>query len=225
MTAESPTPQDTTLDRPHRSTSRDDACRFSWADLDTDAAAELWRELADWVDWLRHRYQLGSRIPTCWYRHGSAVETLTALMAAHHAAYLPGPDQRDTPREDLIAWHQQWLWPAIEQLTRISDFSSCGPGRCGYRTQPQPTHPGFEDFVHNDLADRPEPALNPAAPEETTGSELVGEEDMAELIATQSAQSIQAAGRTVAVRYDGRVWVYSRIAGGWIPERGSRRRP
>ncbi|NUS45389.1 MAG: hypothetical protein HOQ24_17075 [Mycobacteriaceae bacterium] len=225
MTAESHTPADTTLDRPRRTTGRDDACRYSWADLDIDAAEQLWRDLGDWVDWLRHRYQLGSRVPACWYRHGTAVETLTALMAAHHAAYLPGPDRHDTAREDLIAWHQQWLWPTVDQLTRVSDFSGCGPGRCGYRTQPQLTHPGFDDFVHTDLTERPAPGLTPAAPVEPIGPDLVGDEDMAELIATHSAQSIQAAGRTIAVRYDGRVWVYSRIAGAWIPERGGRRRP
>lgn len=216
-------------DRLRRAEPNPDACRYNWADLDHDTAAALWHELADWVDWLRHRYQLGSRIPACWYRHGAAVEALTALMAAHTAAYLPGPDQRDTAREDLVAWHLQWLWPVLNEITRISDFSTCGPGRCGYRTQPQPLLPGLDDFVHADLHDRasapPEPVSTETASAAMPRPDLVTEAQMNDLLATDAAEAIEIAGRTAAVRYAGHAWVFSRISGGWVPERGARRRP
>ncbi|ATL67382.1 hypothetical protein CRH09_15425 [Nocardia terpenica] len=123
------------------------ACRYSWRDLDHAGKALLWEELADWVTWLRHRYQLGSRIPACWWRHEAAVEELTALMAAHAAAYTCPAERRDLACEDLIAWHTQWLWPTLERLTRISDFSSCRPTDCGYRRNRQSTLDGLDDLI------------------------------------------------------------------------------
>ncbi|MFI1919328.1 hypothetical protein [Nocardia sp. NPDC020380] len=127
-------------------------CRYSWRDLDQDGAAELWTELIDWVDWLRHRYQLGSRVPACWYRHGAVVEELTALMAAHIAAYWCERDAVDLPREDLTAWHTQWLWPVIERVTRISDFSACRPHHCRSQTHPQPVHAGLDDYLAEQIS-------------------------------------------------------------------------
>ncbi|MVU80833.1 hypothetical protein GPX89_26715 [Nocardia sp. ET3-3] len=127
-------------------------CRYSWRDLDQQGAAQLWTELIDWVDWLRHRYQLGSRVPACWYRHDSVVEELTALMAAHSAAYRCDRDAIDLPREDLTAWHTQWLWPVMERLTRNSDFSACRPHHCRSQNHPQPVHADLEGFVAEDIA-------------------------------------------------------------------------
>lgn len=121
--------------------------RYCWRAIDQRDAARLWAELLEWVAWLRHRYQLGSRVPACWYRHDAVVEELTALMAAHTAAFWCEPDSAELPREDMAAWHTQWLWPAIERLTRISDFSVCRPHHCRYENHPQPVHAGVEDFV------------------------------------------------------------------------------
>lgn len=126
--------------------------RYSWRDLDRRGTAELWAELLDWVDWLRHRYQLGSRVPACWYRHDAVVEELTALMAAHTAAYWCDPDSTDLPREDMTAWHTQWLWPTIERLTRITDFSACRPHHCRYQDHAQPLHAGLDDYVATAIA-------------------------------------------------------------------------
>lgn len=127
-------------------------CRYCWREIDRHEAARLWEELLDWVNWLRHRYQLGSRIPACWYRHEAIVEELTALMAAHTAAYWCGPDSIELPREDLTAWHTQWLWPVIERLTRISDFSACRPHHCRYENHPQPVHAGVEEYLTVEIA-------------------------------------------------------------------------
>ncbi|WP_216895615.1 hypothetical protein [Nocardia alni] len=122
-------------------------CRYSWPDLDFAGKAALWQDLADWVDWLRQRYQLGSRIPACWWRHEAVVEELTALMAAHIAAYTCPPAQAELAREDLTAWHTQWFWPTVERLTRISDFTGCRPTECGYRRTKQPTLDGLADLI------------------------------------------------------------------------------
>ncbi|MFF0494583.1 hypothetical protein ACFYTQ_36665 [Nocardia sp. NPDC004068] len=121
--------------------------RYLWRDLDHAETALLWRELAEWTGWLRHRYQLGSRIPACWWRHEAVVEELTALMAAHEAAYTCSIDQRDMPSEDPAAWHTQWLWPTLERLTQISDFSGCRPTDCRYRRHRQPTLDGLTDLI------------------------------------------------------------------------------
>ncbi|MBF6461720.1 hypothetical protein IU433_22155 [Nocardia puris] len=136
-------------------TVRLEPCRYSWRDLGQAQAAELWAELIEWVQWLRCRYQLGSRVPGCWYRHEVVVEELTALMAAHTAAYWCAPDAVDLPREDMTAWHTQWLWPTIERLTRISDFSACRPHHCRYQAHPQPVHAGVDDYLAAQSALRP----------------------------------------------------------------------
>lgn len=130
-------------------------CRYSWRELDPRGAAELWADLLDWVDWLRHRYQLGARVPACWYRHEAIVEELTALMAAHTAAYWCDPDSVDLPREDMTAWHTQWLWPTVERLTRNSDFSACRPHHCRYQNHPQPVHAGLDEYVGADIDTHP----------------------------------------------------------------------
>ncbi|MQY18960.1 hypothetical protein [Nocardia macrotermitis] len=127
-------------------------CRYAWAELDAAEKAELWTELASWVDWLRHRYQLGSRVPPCWWRHEAVVEELTALMAAHTAAYSCPPEEAQLPREDPTAWHTQWFWPTVERLTRISDFTSCRPGDCGYRRHKQSTLDGLDDLIATYIA-------------------------------------------------------------------------
>ncbi|QBS44912.1 hypothetical protein [Nocardia sp. CS682] len=129
-------------------------CRYSWRHLARDEAAALWHELIDWVDWLRATYQLGSRIPGCWFQHDGVREELTALMAAHTAAYWCDTETADLPREDMTAWHTQWLWPTVERLTKISDFSGCQPRRCRYTPQPQPTLPSIAEYITADLDDR-----------------------------------------------------------------------
>ncbi|RJO67950.1 hypothetical protein D5S18_34175 [Nocardia panacis] len=123
------------------------ASRYAWRELSLSDAVALWKELAEWADWLRHRYQLGSRVPPCWWQHEVVVEELTALMAAHTAAYSVPAEQRDLAREDMAAWHTQWLWPTIERLTRISDFSACRPTGCRYQRHRQTTLDGLRDHI------------------------------------------------------------------------------
>ncbi|MQY28905.1 hypothetical protein [Nocardia aurantia] len=144
--------------------------RFAWQHLDPVGRVLLWGELADWVAQLRDRYQLGSRVPPCWWCHDPVVEELTALMAAHTAAYHVAPELRDVPREDLAAWHTQWLWPTVERLTRISDFSGCQPHACGYIHRPQPVLPGL-DALTDGSADAAQTHFGPTS---TSGQRAAG---------------------------------------------------
>lgn len=130
------------------------ASRFAWRYLDAGEAAELWDELLDWVGWLRFRYQLESRVKPCWFRHGAVVEELTALMVAHSAVYFTDTEQRGQCREDLTAWHTQWLWPVVDRLNKVSDFSGCGAAGCKHEPKPQSTLGGLSEFVAADLAVR-----------------------------------------------------------------------
>ncbi|BCJ46183.1 hypothetical protein GCM10010168_51320 [Actinoplanes ianthinogenes] len=103
--------------------------RWSWRDADAETAAHLWAELIDWVDWLVPRYDLtgtAATIPPCWFRHPIAVEELTALMASWHAAYRDGPAE---PRDDLVAWHDRWLWPTVDRLQARAGWRGCVDNR------------------------------------------------------------------------------------------------
>ncbi|WP_280405114.1 hypothetical protein [Nocardia brasiliensis] len=142
-------------------------CRYSWRHLDPAAAAELWRELIDWVGWLRATYQLGSRVPGCWFQHDCVREELTALMAAHTAAYWCNDETAELPSEDQAAWHNQWLWPTVERLTKVSDFSGCQPKSCRYTLQPQPTLDGLAEYIATDLDRRDRAASGNGSPPET----------------------------------------------------------
>jgi hypothetical protein len=103
--------------------------RWSWRDADAGTAQRLWQELIDWVDWLVPRYGLtgeGVAVAPCWFRHPIAVEELTALMASWQAAYHGDPE---TPRDDLIAWHDRWLWPTVERLQARAGWRGCVDNR------------------------------------------------------------------------------------------------
>ena len=132
--------------------------RFVWRHLDQAAAAELWDELADWVQWARERYDLGDRIPACWFRHPGVVEQLTALMSAHTAAYQQQYTVKGVPVRDwdlMSNWHRVDLWPVVERLSR--DLGECAAGgSCTYRPRPADIDPELNEFVATDVADRPE---------------------------------------------------------------------
>ncbi len=89
---------------------------WAWRTLGPGRRRELLSQLREWVDWLITRYELRAEaqtIPPCWYRHPVAVEELTALMVAWHAAYS---QDEGTPSDALINWHDRWLWPALHRL-------------------------------------------------------------------------------------------------------------
>lgn len=129
--------------------------RWSWRHADHASAAQLWEELSDFVDWLVGRYQLtteAATVPPCWYRHPVAVEELTALMAAWRVAYH-GPS---APRDDLVAWHDRWLWPCLDRLPARAAWRGCVEARA----HREPTlrrwtvDPAMAEFLAEDLRPR-----------------------------------------------------------------------
>src|SRR5690349_12795256 len=58
---------------------------WCWRTLGEEGQTELWRQLTEWVVWLRGRYPLARKIPGCWADHPELVEELTALWLAWHA--------------------------------------------------------------------------------------------------------------------------------------------
>ena len=86
-----------------------------WRHLDREAAAELWLELGQWVEWLRRRYNVGGQqIRSCWYKHDPMVEELTAAMWAHREVYQQL--EKNPYHGGMAAWHNHVLWPMISRL-------------------------------------------------------------------------------------------------------------
>lgn len=74
----------------------------AWRTMTAEQAAEAWRTLFDFVDWMTARYDLHDTLPPCWFRHGTFVEELHALYLAWLGAYLH-PTARPT---DPTNWHE-----------------------------------------------------------------------------------------------------------------------
>jgi hypothetical protein len=74
----------------------------AWRTMTADQAAEAWRTLFDFVDWMTRRYDLHDTLPPCWFRHGIFIEELHALYLAWAGAYLH-PTARPT---DPTSWHE-----------------------------------------------------------------------------------------------------------------------
>lgn len=78
-------------------------------------------QLRTWVEWLVAEYpsELAGTIPTCWYRHRSQVNRITALYVAWLRTYVEaGDNQRDTA---LVEWHD-----ALDRtISRLNWPSKC----------------------------------------------------------------------------------------------------
>lgn len=114
----------------------------NWEALDEGDAAEQWSVLLDWMDWLRVRYQLHERIPSCWYAHGALIEELSALRTAWVGAYLDPQAELDAPAR----WHEL-LDKALERI-RGWDLSGCSDGI----HRAQPPLPDDTDLSHRERA-------------------------------------------------------------------------
>ncbi|MGH3804480.1 MAG: hypothetical protein ACRDTD_30945, partial [Pseudonocardiaceae bacterium] len=127
-----------------------------WHRMDRDRARELWTELVEWVQWLRETYEFSQgQFPACWYRHSAVREELTALMAAHKAAYR-GDAGADAYRSDMTAWHTHEFWPMMNRLKSIGGFADCTAEACRHVPRPVLTVPGLEEYITEDLDGRPE---------------------------------------------------------------------
>ncbi|QCB51810.1 hypothetical protein E5720_17535 [Rhodococcus sp. PAMC28707] len=194
--------------------------RFTWRYLDSAQSRALWTELIDWTTWIRDRYQLDTKIPPCWYRHGPVVEELSALMAAWTDAYYRGDEYRD----DLTAWHTQWFWPVINRLSAITDFETCTHSYCDHRIVEPVTLDGIEEFVAADIAARPAPAPTPdTQPTPVTDISAAQEvrsipaEDMEMAIASGLAEPVDPADPESLVTFEDIDWAYNTRLNAWIP--------
>jgi len=85
---------------------------WCWATMPAQSADRVWRELAGWVGWLRGRYPVAERVPSCWWRHPELVEELTALWLAWQHAFVD-------PSADLTApieFHARHLPGVLERV-------------------------------------------------------------------------------------------------------------
>ncbi|NKR30192.1 hypothetical protein GS538_09070 [Rhodococcus hoagii] len=199
-----------------------------WRWMDRERAASLWVELGEWVSWLRETYQFKSgQFPDCWYRHPAAVEELTALMAAHKAAY-PNDAAATAYRSDMTSWHTHELWPAMNRLKDIGGFADCDSRECRYEPTTIRTMPGFEEFIANDVDGRPEPVqpLEDATQPDSmagdyiaeTGGETIRVKDMKAAIAADLAELIDPENAFGPVLFEDRRWIYSSAHKGYIPD-------
>ena len=85
---------------------------WCWRDVGPLGEQALWKELTDWVDWIRYRYPLARRIPACWTEHPEVVEELTALWLAWQAAYV----ESDRVLTGAAEWHDRWLPGVLYRL-------------------------------------------------------------------------------------------------------------
>jgi len=95
---------------------------IDWTDLEPDETEDTLDELADWITWVGHRYNLDHRhLPECWAEHGELIEELSALHTAWRRAYAP-----DALGESPLRWHEQF----DSARRRLADWvarSGCRP--------------------------------------------------------------------------------------------------
>lgn len=97
---------------------------WCWRYLDPYETQALFIELRDWVDWMVVRYNVDEYVRPCWFRHGVAIEELTALYVAWRSTYKEKPRAYS---DDLTAFHDRWFWHALERLKTYRVFKSCTP--------------------------------------------------------------------------------------------------
>lgn len=85
---------------------------WCWRDLGPHGQEELWQELSSWVEWIRARYPLARKIPSCWGEHPEVVEELTALWLAWQSAYT----EADASLTAASDWHDRWLPGVLYRL-------------------------------------------------------------------------------------------------------------
>jgi hypothetical protein len=107
---------------PNSSLGQNGVTAWCWRDLGPEASESLWHELIEWVDWIRHRYPLAKRVPSCWPEHSEVVEELTALWLSWNAAY----SERDAPLTGASDWHDRWLPGVLHRLEHGVFALNCG---------------------------------------------------------------------------------------------------
>lgn len=161
--------------------------------LNEKEAAELWRELGAWVEWLRWTYRIGTKVDSCWYRHPGLVRELVAAFADWRGAYAD-----DAGPGGPAAWHNYTLWPMIRRIGDLAATSECAYKPCSYVAKKPETEPeAFADFVAEDVA-----ARHSSPPDELTG------EQMENLVSQGDAESTDLDDRGAPVIYQDVSWNY-----------------
>ena len=143
---------------------------FAWRTLSPHAAETLWRDLAEWVGWLRGRYPLARRIPLCWWRHPELVEEMTALWLAWREAYV----EKGAPLTAAADWHCRWL-PEFLRRVGAGGWNIACEGEHKenvtslYDVRRVDDEAAFEGFIAQDMADRREAGGLTTAEKEKTG--------------------------------------------------------
>ena len=184
---------------------------WNWRTLRGHAAEAQWRELADWVGWLRGRYPLAQQVPVCWWRHPELVEELTALWLAWKDAYVAKHAHFTAPAD----WHARWL---PEFLRRV--------GAGGWNVACEGDHKDRVASLYDDRRVDDEQAFNAhvraARPERTEDepgersgsmSERLTDDAMQEAIASGTARRLGDSPDS-PVSYDERYWMPS--DDGWV---------
>lgn len=97
-----------------------------WTDR---ATAQQWHDLAEWIDWLTHTYEMraGFEIYPCWPAHPGIVEELAALWDAWRDAAGRAPVDGSPPGDNdaLAFWHDRYLAPVLHRLHALYAFHAC----------------------------------------------------------------------------------------------------
>lgn len=182
---------------------------WSWRHMPRQRALQAWIELTEWVEWWRHRYSLGD-IRGCWFRHPPVIEHLWALMAAHRRAFRPDAPPEEY-REDLIAWHTQWMWPCVRAIRDAEYLSGCTPRNCRAELDHHvpDLEDGIEEAIADDLADRDDAPLET---EPDLDQPTMTVDDMLRAVRAGRAEPVDPANPDDTLRYEDAMWVFDRTA-------------
>lgn len=105
--------------------------------------------LVAWVDWLNTTYELpyGTAVAACWQSHAGVAEQLAALW---HAWLAARTSQAADTTEDMISWHERWLWPSLPRFADVT--KECQGGRNHQEPRPSPL---TNDYPHHKPLPRP----------------------------------------------------------------------
>ncbi|TNU72783.1 DUF4913 domain-containing protein, partial [Miniimonas arenae] len=141
---------------------------FSWAHVTGQTRAQLWQDLAAWID--QHNTRFGQadsalHLTACWYRHPVVVEELTALMEAWRTAYLG----HQAPTTDAIYYLQTFFHPTVHRIhTAAWGLKNCTGGHREPTLYPSPNTfdaDAYDRHVASDLATHPDPPPQARTPE------------------------------------------------------------
>lgn len=136
---------------------------------------QTWRALADWVSWLRDRYPLAQKVPTCWWRHPEIVEEMTALWLAWREAYV----EKGAPLSGGADWHGRWL-PEFLRRVGAGGWNLACEGEHRpivedlYEARAVDDQRQFEQFINGSTS----------GPDATEGARRMDDDTMAEAVAT-----------------------------------------